>query len=343
MKAVRFSKARGPVEVVDLPQPEVKAPGDVLVRIAGAGVCRTDLHILDDLSPLQPSPPPPFTLGHENAGWIEAKGTGVTTLARGDPVILLPGAPCGLCEACRAGNDMYCTAIRFPGVDGSDGGYAEYLLTSVRSVVKLPAGTDPVPLAPYADAGITAYHAVKRIASLVRPGSLVVVIGVGGLGHFGLQIVRALTPASIVAIDRVADRLEFARSLGADQAFLSDDPGLIEEIRRLGRGGGADVVLDFVAEGNTPQLGLKLLRRGGTYSIVGYGGTLTVPTAEMIVEERMIQGNFVGTYTDLVELMLLREAGRVKISWERYALKDAARALDDLRGGRILGRAVLVP
>ncbi len=125
MKASRFVRLSAPPEIVDLDRPTIQQPTDVIVRIAGAGVCRTDIHILDGAAPLQPPPSPPFTLGHENAGWIEEVGTAVTSGRRGDPVILHPGISCGLCAACRAGEDMYCPTIRFPGVDGSDGGYAD--------------------------------------------------------------------------------------------------------------------------------------------------------------------------------------------------------------------------
>jgi D-arabinose 1-dehydrogenase-like Zn-dependent alcohol dehydrogenase len=343
VRAVRFVGPHRPTELKDVPTPSPRQPDDVVVRIAGAGVCRTDLHILDDVAPLQPAPNPPFTLGHENAGWIEAVGSSVTGFRTGDPVILHPGRACGLCEACRQGNDMYCPTIRFPGVDGSDGGYAEYVLTSVRALVPLPPETDPAPLAPFADAGITAYHAVKRIRSLTYPGCVTAVIGIGGLGHFGVQLLKAMTPSQVVALDARPERLEFAKRLGADHAFSARDPEVVDRVRGVTGGQGADIVLDFVAEESTPELGLTLLRRGGTYSIVGYGGTVTNRTVDMIVRELRILGNFVGTYRDLVELMELNRQGRVRISMERYPLAEAERAIDDLRHGRILGRAVLVP
>ncbi len=343
MQAVRFVGTHRPPELSDLAKPAPKSPTDVVIRIAGAGVCRTDLHILEGAAPLQPPPPPPFTLGHENAGWVEEFGAGVTGLSKGDPVILHPGITCGLCGPCRRGEDMYCAGIRFPGVDGSDGGYADYLLTSVRSVVPLRSGTDPLPLAPFADAGITAYHAVKRIAPFTFPGAVVAIIGIGGLGHFAVQLVRAMTPARVVAIDVSPERLEFARKLGAEEAFLATDSELVGQMQRFTGGAGADIILDFVAEGRVPEMALKLVRRGGTYSIVGYGGVVSTTTVNMITQELRIVGNFVGTYRDLVDLMELNHQGKVKISMKQYPLRDAPRALDDLSHGRILGRAVLTP
>jgi D-arabinose 1-dehydrogenase-like Zn-dependent alcohol dehydrogenase len=158
-----------------------------------------------------------------------------------------------------------------------------------------------------------------------------------------VQLLKTMTPARILAVDTAAERLEFARSLGADEAVLSKDGEAVAAVQSATGGAGADIVLDFVAEGSTPELGLRMLRRGGTYSIVGYGGTLTNPTVDMIVRELRIVGNFVGSYRDLVELMELNRQGKVRISMKPYPLAEAPRAIEDLRAGRILGRAVLVP
>jgi D-arabinose 1-dehydrogenase-like Zn-dependent alcohol dehydrogenase len=343
MQAVRFVGTGRPPELGELPVPTVDRPDDVLVRVAGAGVCRTDLHILDGQAPLRPPPPPPFTLGHENAGWVEAVGSGVEGLRLGTPVILHPGISCGLCGACRAGQDMYCPRIRFPGVDGTDGGYAEYVRSSVRAVVPLAPGTDPGPLAPYADAGITAYHAIRRILPRLGPNSVVVVLGVGGLGQFGVQLFKAMTSAEVVALDRNPDRIDFARSLGADHAFSSEEDSAIRAVRDLTSGAGADVVMDFVAEGDAPKLAVSLLRRGGTYSIVGYGGQVSVPTMGMITQEYELLGNFVGTFQDLTELMALQQRGKIRVATQRYPLGEAANAIGELRAGKVRGRAILVP
>jgi NAD+-dependent secondary alcohol dehydrogenase Adh1 len=343
MKAGRFVRRSSPPSVEEVDRPTVTGPTDVIVRVAGAGVCRTDVHILDGVAPLQPPPSPPFTLGHENAGWIEEIGSAVTTVRKGDPVILHPGITCGLCPACRAGEDMYCPRIRFPGVDGSDGGYAEFVRSSERAVVPLAPGDDPGAVAPLADAGITAYHAVRRLAESVRPGAAVLVLGVGGLGHLGVQLLREMTPARILAADVRPERLELAMRLGAVEGFLTNDPGFVEDVRQATDGQGADVVLDFVAEGGTPDLALRTLRRGGTYSVVGYGGTLAVPTVAVITQELRILGNFVGTYDDLSRLMELAHRGRIHVLAQKYPLEKVADAVQDLRDGRVVGRAVLVP
>jgi NAD+-dependent secondary alcohol dehydrogenase Adh1 len=343
VKAVRFVKEHAAPALHEVDKPSVEDPGDVIVRIAGAGVCRTDIHILDGAAPLQPAPSPPFTLGHENAGWVDSVGPDVSSVSVGDPVILHPAITCGLCMACRQGEDMYCARTRFPGVDGTDGGYAEFLRTSVRAVVPLSKEVPPAAQAPLADAGITAYHAVRRILPELRAGSIVAVLGVGGLGHLGVQLVRAMSPARVFALDLTSERLEFATRLGAERGFSPGEPGFPGSVLHASGGEGVDVVLDFVGEQNSPEVALRILRRGGTYSIVGYGGVVTVPTVAMITREIRIIGNFVGSYRDLAELMELQRQGRVTVSAKEYSLGDAARALDDLRQGRILGRAVLIP
>ena len=343
MKAVRLFEFEQPPRLVDVPEPKIDGPMDVIVRIAGAGVCRTDLHLVEGIFDAVRDKLP-FTLGHENAGWIEEVGSGVSDLVRGDPVILHPQSSCGFCRACRAGNDMHCTGKNFfPGFDGTDGGYAELLKTSARSIIKLAPGTDPASLAPFADAGITAYHAVKKILPKIQPGSTVVVLGVGGLGHFGVQILKAMSCARVIALDTRAERLDFARRLGADEAFHSALDGGVEAVRATTDGAGADIVLDFVGEHGTPDNAIRMLHRGGTYSQIGYGGTLTVRTVDLLLGEFNIVGNIVGTYNDLAELMELNRQGKVRITAQQFPLEDAANVLHELDAGRVEGRAVLLP
>ncbi|MDI3316552.1 MAG: NAD(P)-dependent alcohol dehydrogenase [Bacillota bacterium] len=344
MRAVRIFGYHEPVRLVDVPEPKIEGPFDVIVKIAGAGVCRTDLHIIEGIwREALGDPELPYTIGHENAGYVEEVGSAVVGLQRGDPVILHPLMSCGFCLACRSGNDMHCVNSKFPGLDGTDGGYAEYLKTSARSVVKLAPGTDPAPLAPFADAGITAYHAVKKIAPRSFPGSVAVVIGVGGLGHFAVQLLKAMTTARVVAVDAREERLAFARELGADHWVLAGEDGGVKEVLAYTDGVGADVVLDFVGEHGTPEKALKMLRKGGTYSIVGYGGVVAPTTLDMINRELSIVGNLVGTYNDLVELMELNRQGKVTIRSQMFPLGEAQAVLDDLNAGRVVGRAVLVP
>ena len=343
MKAVRLFEIDQPPRLVDVPEPTISGPLDVIVRIAGAGVCRTDLHLVEGVFEAVRGRLP-FTLGHENAGWIEEVGAGVPNLAKGDPVILHPQPSCGFCAYCRAGNDMHCTGRSFfPGFDGTDGGYAEYIRTNARAVVKLAPGTDPASLAPFADAGITAYHAVKKILPQIRPGTTVLVVGFGGLGHFGVQILKAISCARVIALDTRAERLDFARRLGADEAFVSGADGGVNAVREVTGGAGADIILDFVGEHGTPDTAMKMLHRGGTYSQIGYGGTLTMRTVDLLLGEFTVVGNLVGTYTDLAELMELNHQGKVEITAQQFPLEDAADVLHALDQGQVEGRAVLLP
>jgi NAD+-dependent secondary alcohol dehydrogenase Adh1 len=342
MKAVRLHKYHKQPVVEEVPEPTVKGPHDVVVKIGGAGVCRTDLHIILGQWADAMNPTLPYTIGHENAGWVHEVGSAVTNVAVGDTVILHPQPSCGLCHACRAGRDMQCSDGFFPGLSDNDGGMAEYLLTSARACVRLDPATSPQDVAALADAGITAYHAVRKAIPLLHPGTTCAVIGAGGLGHIGIQCLAALTATNIVVVDRNADALKLAADLGAHNTVLADGSH-VDAVKDLTDGAGADVVLDFVAEEGAENDGFAMTRPAGSYFCIGYGGTLVVPTLDVISTERNIIGNIVGTYNDLVELMVLAEAGKVTLHTKTYPLDAAVDALNDLDNGQVRGRAILVP
>ena len=341
MKAVRLHAYHRQPVIEEVPQPHAKQPLDVVVKIGGAGVCRTDLHIIEEQWADKSGVSLPYTLGHENAGWVHEIGSGVTNVAVGDTVILHPTPTCGLCHACRAGDDMHCAESVFPGID-SDGGMAEYLLTSARACIKLDPGTQPADVAALADAGITAYHAVRKAVPLLHPGTVCVVNGAGGLGHIGIQSLRALSATTIVVVDRNPEALELAAELGADHTVRADG-GHVGAVLDLTSGHGAEVVLDFVAEQGAQQDAFAMTRRGGSHYVIGYGGNIDVPTIDIISTERNIVGNLVGTYNDLVELMVLAQAGKVTLHTRKYPLDAALDALSDLDAGRVRGRAILTP
>jgi NAD+-dependent secondary alcohol dehydrogenase Adh1 len=341
MKAVRLHGYHQQPVVEDVPEPAVKGPLDVVVKIGGAGVCRTDLHIIEGQWADAMAPALPYTLGHENAGWVHEIGAGVTSVAVGDTVILHPTPTCGLCHACRAGNDMHCENNSFPGLS-HDGGMAEYLLTSARCCVKLDPSTQPKDVAALADAGITAYHAVRKAVPLLYPGTTATVIGAGGLGHIGIQCLAALTAAKIIVVDRNPDALKLAEQLGADHTVVGDG-NQVAAVKDLTGGHGADVVLDFVAEQGAEQDAFAMTRPAGSYFVIGYGGTVHIPTLDIISTERNIIGNIVGTYNDLAELMVLAQAGKVTLHTKTYPLDAAVEAIGDLDAGRVRGRAILVP
>src|SRR5438132_10623491 len=193
MKAVRVHEYHQLPKIEEVAEPKVTGPWDVIVRIGGAGLCRTDLHIIEGQWAEKSGVKLPYTIGHENAGWVQEVGSAVSNVAVGDTVIVHPLITCGLCRACRAGNDMHCSNQSFPGIS-VDGGMANFLKTSARSVVKLDPSLAPKDIAALADAGLTAYHAVKKAAANLYPGTKVVVIAAGGRGHIVIQCIKTLTP-----------------------------------------------------------------------------------------------------------------------------------------------------
>ncbi len=329
------------VHYKDVPDPRIAAPTDVIVRIGGAGVCRTDLHIVEGIWRSKVDVALPYIMGHENAGWIEEIGPGVEGVKVGDAVICHPLVTSGHCLACRRGDDMHATDSKFPGIN-ANGGYAEYLLTGERALIKLPKSLAPKDVAPYTDAGLTAYRAAKKASRHLLPGQYCVVIGAGGLGHVGIQVLAALCAAEIIVVDRSDMALQLAEECGAHHKVKSDG-NEVEAVAALTGGHGAEAVIDFVGEGDAVARGLAMTRNGGTYYIVGYGGKIELPTLDMITSEKTIVGNLVGTYPELVELMALADRGRVNLATREYRLVQANEALKDLHHGKIRGRAVLVP
>jgi NAD+-dependent secondary alcohol dehydrogenase Adh1 len=343
MRAVQVVGFGQPVSVVDVPEPAVEDPQDVVVRIAGAGICRTDLHIVEGALKTAFAQQPPLTLGHENAGWVEAVGSGVSHLAVGDPVIVHPAVTCGFCDACRRGADMHCATWRFPGVDGWPGGYAELMRTSARALVKLAPDASPARLAPFADAGLTAMHAVRRLAPFAGVGTTVVCLGSGGVGQIAVQLLKILTPARVVVVEPDETRARTARDLGADDVIALPAEAAADAVLDLTGGRGAQAVLDLVGEGAVPEQALRMLAKGAVYSIVGYGGGVRIEHLDMINREPTILGNQIGTHAELGELMALTAAGRVTLGTETFPLEAAAEAMAAVAAGRVAGRAVLVP
>jgi NAD+-dependent secondary alcohol dehydrogenase Adh1 len=330
------------LRIDDVEVPRTEEPHDVVVKIGGAGLCRTDLHIIEGiLKDTFPDLKLPYTLGHENAGWVEEVGASVTTVAPGDAVIVHPKRSCGVCLPCRRGEDMYCPTGLFPGLD-SNGGFAEFLRTSERALVKLDRRLEPRDVAALADAGITAYRAARKAAATLRPGSRCVVIGCGGLGHIAIQCLRALSATEIIAADVSEDACKLAEQTGADQVIEAGE-GLVDRVMELTGGEGAEGVLDFVGERGVPAQVPALLRQGGTYYVVGYGERVNIPNWDFVIREINVVGTLVGNYSDLAELMALAARGHVRLHTQVYGLDDINQAIDDLDSGRLAGRGILVP
>src|SRR4051794_23791367 len=336
MRAYRLTGA-GQAALVELPRP-VPGPGEVLLRVLAAGVCRTDLDLLRSGGAGHPLP---VTLGHEIVGEV------VTGAERGAVVAVYELLRCGGCVACARGEDNVCRDV-VPGAVGitRDGGMADYVVVPARNLVPL-GDVDPVHAAPLTDAGMTALHAVERARRLLEPGATAVVVGIGGLGHLALQFLRATAGVRIVAADVEAERLHFAADLGADAGVLTG-PEAADAVRDANGGRQADVVFDFVGAQDTLDLAAAVTRRGGAIVVTGGGGGRLSITARMGAggapdREVELVHTFGGTRADLEQALSLAAAGRVRTQARAYGLSAAGVALAELGAGNVLGRAVLVP
>jgi NAD+-dependent secondary alcohol dehydrogenase Adh1 len=341
MMAARLHAYRDALRLDEVDEPKADGPLDVVVRMGAAGLCRTDLHIQEGQWAEKSGVELPYTPGHENAGWVHEIGSGVRNVAVGDTVIVHPFISCGLCGRCRSGDDMHCLSGSFPGID-RDGGFADFLKTSARSVVKLDPGLEPKDIAALADAGLTAIHAVKKAIPVLGPGTRAVVIGAGGLGHIGVQCLKAMTPAEIIVIDPSEPALALARELGSDHTVKVDGTQ-VEQVKELTDGLGAEAIIDFVGERGAIEDGIAMVRDGGFYYVIGYGENINIPTIDVISREISFIGNLVGTYNDLQELMTLTAQGKVSLHTTTYPLEAINDAMADLDGGRLQGRGILLP
>ena len=344
MKAYQLTAWQSQPELreVDVPEP---GPGQVLVKVGGAGACHSDLHLME-WPPGTLGFDPPFTLGHENAGWVEALGAGVEGLEIGEAVAVYGPWGCGRCRACRLSAENYCEHQAeigaFGGGLGLDGGMAEYLLVPSPRLL-LPLGDlDPREAAPLSDAALTPYHAIKRSLHLLVPGSTAVVIGVGGLGHMGVQILRALSPARIVAVDVAADKLELAREVGAD-ATVEAGEDAAAQVRELTGGLGAELVVDMVGSDDSIALAAAIGRFESHLSIVGLAGGKFEFAFGALPFEAQLSIPYWGTAVELGEVLELARAGRIRAHVERFPLERAADAYARMREGSLEGRAVICP
>ena len=328
---------------MEIPEP-TPGPGEVVIKVGGAGACHSDLHLLWDMD-ASAIWPLPMTLGHENAGWVHALGAGVTGFSEGDAVAVYGAWGCGVCARCAVGMENYCEQPSLVGGGGlgADGGMADYLLVpSARHLVPLPKGLDPVTAAPLTDAGLTPYHAIRRSWPKLTPDATCVMIGVGGLGHIGVQIARATTAAQVIAVDVKPEALELARKVGAHHAVLSDE-NAAQTIRDLTGGRGADVVLDFFGSTETLNLARGVARVLGDVTIVGIGGG-EVPLGFFTQPyEVTMTTTYWGSRPELAELLALASSGQISSESSIYTLDNAAKAYADLHNGTVTGRAVVVP
>lgn len=339
MQAIRLF-GKNDLRLVEIEKPTPKA-GEVLIKIGGAGVCHSDLHVMARDMPEGHV----FTMGHENAGWVEAVGSGVTGFTKGEAVIAYGAWGCGHCSPCQKSEENYCDhQSELPALGGGlglDGGMAQYMIIpSSRLLVKLD-DLDPAKIAPLTDAALTPYHAIKRSHHKITPSSIIFTIGIGGLGHVAVQILKKLYGATIIAGDISDDKLALAKSYGADYTIRTDAATAAETIRQITGSKGCDVVLDFVGAKSTLDLAAKVVARNGDLTVVGLdGGDLSINQLPYGAKACI---PFWGSRTELLEVLDMQRKGIIDIKTTQYPLADFEKVYDLMRQGKLEGRAVLVP
>ncbi|GAB3238141.1 NAD(P)-dependent alcohol dehydrogenase [Glycomyces halotolerans] len=344
MKALQYRAIGAAPEVVEVPTPE-PGPGEVLLKVTAAGVCHSDATVMGwsaDEFPYEL----PMTLGHEGAGTVEALGEGVTGVEIGEPMAVYGPWGCGRCRKCAAGDENYCLraaelAIHPPGL-GAPGAMAEYMIVDdVRHLAPL-GGLDPVKAVPLTDAGLTPYHAIKRSLPKLVPGSTAVVIGTGGLGHVGVQLLRVMTAARVIAVDVSEEKLALAREVGAHETVLSDDAAPAR-LKDLTDGVGANAVFDFVGMPSTAEIAAGAAAVDSDVVLIGIGGG-SIPVAFGILPfEVAVRAPYWGSRGELIEVLDLARGGFVDVHVETFGLDEGPVAYERLHEGAVRGRAVILP
>ncbi len=348
MKAVQYREFGGRPEVVEIDRP-TPGPGQVLLRVTAAGLCHSDVFVMSLPREQYFLGTLPLTLGHEGVGVVAELGAGVSSVAVGDAVAVYGPWGCGTCHQCAQGHENYCErasqlGILAPGL-GAPGAMAEYLLVDdPRHLVPI-YDLDPAEAAPLTDAGLTPYHAIKSSLPKLGAGSFAVVLGAGGLGHVGIQILRALSGARIIALDLDDAKLALARESGAHETLRSDDPDVVARVRALTGGRGADGVFDFAGFQSSLDVAKQLVAVGGDFTIVGLGmGGATVPVGFFATPyEAIVRTTYWGYRHELAEVIELARRGQIRVHVERFSLDDAPVAYERLHQGTLTGRAVVLP
>jgi alcohol dehydrogenase, propanol-preferring len=324
----------------------------VVVKVGAAGLCHSDLHLIN--GDWQKSLPLnlPKTPGHEIAGWVEETGTLVPkSIKKGDLVAVFGGWGCGFCFYCKRGDEQMCQTAKWPGLSEYDGGFSEYLsVPSYRFLISVDEQTTllkPEELAPLTDAGLTPYRAIKRVRHILGPNRVVAIIGIGGLGFYATQYARILgSGASVVAVDRSDDKLEIAKGVaGADFTLNITEPDELKtKIDKITNGQGVDVVLDTVGLESTINMAVDILNKNGAIVIVGlFGKEIRAPLFQTVIKEYQIYGSLWGNYNELCEVIELAKKGKIKHQVHKFPLSKVNEAIDLLRAGNIEGRAVIIP
>ena len=377
MISARVMEYQKPLNIENVDKPQIQHGHQVLLRVGSTGLCHSDLHLINgdwkNTIPLQL----PIIPGHEIAGWVEEIGDLVPKefLQKGDLVAVFGGWGCGICIYCKDGNEQLCPYPQWPGIM-RNGGFAEYILIdSYRFLVKVEVEEEEEirqkkndrskgelqnkeeverretlkieSIAPLTDAGLTPYRAIKNIRNLLGPGKTIGIVGIGGLGYYGVQYAKILgQSADVIAFDRKDEKIDLAKEIGADFTINNsvDFSKLKDEVSAITKGKGIDVIIDCVGAENTVYNSIRLLNKGGTLVVVGlFGNQMTFPLVPSVINEYKIHGSLWGNYNELREVIRLASKGKLKHKINRFALRDINKAINKLQNGEILGRAVIVP
>jgi propanol-preferring alcohol dehydrogenase len=345
MRALQLKSFQSDPELVDLPEPE-PGPGEVVIKVGGAGACHSDLHVMREFAEGMAPWGPPFVLGHEAAGWVHKTGGTIRGLEQGQPVAVYGLLGCGRCKPCIQGAENLCVhgLEGPPGIGfGVDGAMAEYLLiTDPRRLVPI-GDLDPADVAPLTDAGLTPYRVIKKVQPKLTPGSHAVVIGAGGLGHLAVQILTALTPATVIAVDTRNEALALAQNVGAAATVQAGKDDTAQELKDATNGAGADVVLDFVGSAPTIALGAAVAKPGMDLVVVGAAAGQFDWNFYALPYEVSLTTSFWGTLPELHEVIALARQDKIKAHIQRFPLEQALHAYELMEQGQLDGRAVMVP
>lgn len=349
--SARMHEYKQPLSLDNIEKPSIMYDEQVLVRVGASGLCHSDLHLINgewkNIIPLKL----PKTPGHEVAGWIEEVGGSVPTdlLKIGDMVAVFGGWGCGMCYYCKSGDEQCCTFAKWPGLSEYDGGYSEYILVpSYRFLIKVEdhSNLQPEDLAPLTDAGLTPYRALKKIKHLLGPGKSIGILGIGGLGSYGVQYAKVLGSGSnVIALDRKDEKLELAESCGADHTInIQTSEDVKNKVMNLTSNKGLDVILDFVGAESTIYQSFKILAKSGVIIIIGlFGSRGKIPIASTVINEYQVFGSLWGNYNELREVITLRSQGKIKSNIKKFKLDEINEAIDLLKDGKIVGRGILIP
>ena len=351
MLAARMHEYNKPLSFDQVQEAKNLTGERVLVKVGGAGICRTDIQLIDGYFREYLDLQLPCTPGHEIAGCIEEIGDSVPDdIKKGDLVVVSGSWGCGVCTQCKGGNEQICGKAKWAGF-GPEGGFSEFILVpSYKYLIKVDKESNlkPEDIAPITDAGVTTYRAVRKVKHILGPGKSIAIIGMGGLGSYAVQYAKILSAGStVLAFDRNDDKLDLAKRSGADHVINfkgKNSEDIRAEVNKATGRKEVNAAIDAIGLAESIRMGFSMLAPEGAYVSVGLvGNEINMPLFPLVAREYQYYGSFWSSFNDLREVMELAKKGLIKNHVQKFGLSEANDALDLLREGKILGRGVLVP